>query len=75
MIHPKSKSLRRLLLTSLLLVIFTLSARSQERGMTPEMVVNLKRVSEVALDPNGQKVAFVLRVPRNENDKPGGLLF
>ncbi len=72
MIRPKSNLFRCLLLTSLFLVIFTLSALSQERGMTPEMVVNLKRVSEVALDPTGQKVAFVLRVPRNENDKPGG---
>ena len=39
--------------------------------LTPEMVVDLASVSEVALAPGGRTVAYTLQVPRAADDDPG----
>ncbi len=39
--------------------------------LTPEMVVDLAAVAEVALAPDGATVAYTLTVPRGEDDEPG----
>lgn len=69
--YSKSKFLRWLLI-GVLFVLLSSEVQSKVKGLTPEMVVNLKRVSQVALDPSGKSIAFVLSVPREEKDKPGG---
>lgn len=38
---------------------------------TPQLAVGLTTVTDVALDPTGQRVAYVLSVPRDEDDDPG----
>jgi dipeptidyl aminopeptidase/acylaminoacyl peptidase len=64
--------LQRAILVFLILVFGTLVwAQRNTRVLTPEIVVSLKQVSEVALDPNGEYVAYTLRVARSEEDKPG----
>ena len=40
-------------------------------GMTADRVVELRSVRQVALAPDGTKIAYVLRVPRAAGDKPG----
>lgn len=40
-------------------------------GLTPENVVDLKSVSEVAISPDGEHVAYVLRVPRSADEERG----
>jgi len=40
-------------------------------GMTAEQVVELKSVRQVALAPDGKRVAYVLRVQRSATDAPG----
>lgn len=52
-----------------LLVGFTLAA---DKPVTPEMLLNLKSVSQPSLDPSCQQVAYVLHVPRSDEDEPGG---
>jgi dipeptidyl aminopeptidase/acylaminoacyl peptidase len=39
--------------------------------LTPEMIVDLSRVSAVALSPGADRVAYTLSVPREESDEPG----
>ena len=52
-------------------IILSLSILAQENGLTPEMVVGLKRVSQVAISPSGQAIAYVLTVPRSADEKAG----
>ncbi|MCH7497354.1 MAG: S9 family peptidase [Candidatus Marinimicrobia bacterium] len=40
-------------------------------GLTPEMVVALQRVTQVALSPDGAQIAYTLSVPRELDDVPG----
>ncbi|MFQ5864322.1 MAG: alpha/beta fold hydrolase [bacterium] len=46
-------------------------AQKETQVFTPEIVVSLKQVSQVALAPNGDYVAYTLRVPRSKEDQPG----
>lgn len=70
----QSKSVHRswLILTALILLLVSSASIGQQKGVTPEMVVNFERVSQVSLDPTGQWIAFVKSVPRSEKDGPGG---
>jgi dipeptidyl aminopeptidase/acylaminoacyl peptidase len=43
-----------------------------EGGLTPPLLVDLKRVREVALSPDGERVAYVLSVPRGADEEIGG---
>ncbi len=59
-----------------LLALATLSAGAAaaddaETVLTPEMVVDLASVGDVALGPGGGTVAFTLTVPRGADDEPG----
>ncbi len=47
-------------------------ADAQLRLLTPEDVVNLRYVRSVAIQPQGQLVAYTLRVPRDSTEAPGG---
>ena len=54
-----------------LLFVLPLFVLAQEGSLTSEMVVDLKLATQVALDPFGEKVAFVVSVPRDTTDEPG----
>ncbi len=54
------------------ILLFSTTAMTQDKVITPEMVVSLERVSQVSLDPTGQWIAYVLSVPRSVKDAPGG---
>jgi len=41
-------------------------------GLTPESMLDLKQVRQVAVAPDGERVAYTLRVQRDETDDPGG---
>ncbi|MFQ5676421.1 MAG: hypothetical protein ACE5G1_11030, partial [bacterium] len=62
---------QKMVLILLSLLVIPVALQASEKGLTPEMVVNLKRVTQVALDPSGKNVAFVLNVPWDKDDKPG----
>ncbi len=48
-------------------------AQDQEvKTLTAESVVDLERVSSVALSPDAKTVAYTLTVPRDAGDEPGG---
>lgn len=53
-------------------VLFPLRAPGAAGEITPEIILNLKSVSQPRLDPSCQYVAYVLRLPRSEEDEPGG---
>ena len=56
-----------------LLFFFCLSlATLSAQKLTPEMVVDLKTVTSVAIQPQGEYVAFTLRVPRADDEGRGG---
>ncbi len=46
-------------------------AHGQENSLTPEMLLDLKVVTQVALSPRGEEYAYVLRVPRADHVEPG----
>ncbi|MCG8606798.1 S9 family peptidase [bacterium] len=50
---------------------FAALALPQENALMPEMVVDLQRVTQVALNPMGETVAFVVSTPRTEGEDPG----
>ena len=39
--------------------------------LTPEMIINMKKPSSVAISPNGSQAAYALRVQRGEDEEPG----
>ena len=41
------------------------------KGLTAEQVVALERVTQVALSPAGDKIAYTLSVPRYLDEPPG----
>ena len=41
-------------------------------GLTPESMLDLKQVRQVAVAPDGERVAYTLQVQRAETDEPGG---
>lgn len=49
----------------------TLTAQTADNILTPEMVVDLKYVTDVTMDPTGQYVAYSLLQARAPDDKPG----
>lgn len=67
--------LSRLWFICVLVALFVISgsqlAVAQENGLTPEMVVDLEQVAQVALSPDGKHIAYVLSVPRSPDDEPG----
>ncbi len=67
MFRPTRRTLVVLTLILLGLSPLTLAAES----LTPELLVDLKSVSSVALSPDGTEVAYLLTVPRAADDDPG----
>ncbi|MEE9162987.1 MAG: S9 family peptidase [Candidatus Neomarinimicrobiota bacterium] len=63
--------LRKWSLLLLLGALATDAAAQRQTGLTPEMVVSLKRVTQVALNPLGDEVAYTLNVPRSLDEPPG----
>ena len=49
------------------------SALARDERLTIEDVVDLRAVGDVALSPDGKRIAYVLRTPRKAGDKPGGM--
>ena len=58
-------------LASLALLVLAAAAAAAPTTLTPEMLVDLERVDDVALDRAGSRIAFVLAVPRSPSDEPG----
>jgi dipeptidyl aminopeptidase/acylaminoacyl peptidase len=53
------------------LLFLAVSIPAFAAGLTAEQVVDLRSVRQVALAPDGGRVAYVLRVQRTSDDKPG----
>jgi dipeptidyl aminopeptidase/acylaminoacyl peptidase len=52
--------------------LFTSSlASAQQKTITPEVVVSLKTVSNVVIDPTGRNVAYILNTPRIADEDAG----
>ncbi|MFQ5864323.1 MAG: alpha/beta fold hydrolase [bacterium] len=47
-------------------------AGDESQVITPEMVVDLRFVSSVTMDPTGSNIAYILYFARAPEDKPGG---
>ena len=54
-----------------LLLALTSAGFADDAILTPEMVVDLALVDEVALAPDGNTVAYTLEVQRGVDDEPG----
>ena len=59
------------MLWKFLLVFLLIGNTLWGQMLTPADVVNMRYVRSVAISPDGQKVAYTLRVPRSETDAPG----
>ncbi len=67
----RNRMFKSIFLTKLLL-LFILAAHAQQSTLTPEMVVTLKSVSSVTIDPAGKNLAYILRTPRGAEEETGG---
>ena len=56
---------------TLLIAIATPGLFAADAVLTPEIVVDLSRVTAVAVSPAGDAVAYTLEVPRQASDDPG----
>jgi dipeptidyl aminopeptidase/acylaminoacyl peptidase len=52
--------------------VFSLSAAQEVKVLTPEVVESLKSIGSVTMAPDGNLVAYVLNVPRGQDEEPGG---
>ena len=55
----------------LLFLLFATTLSAQTVTLTPEMLVDLKRVTDVAVDPAATRIAYILSVPRAASEKRG----
>lgn len=55
-----------------ILLFFALAAHAQSPTLTPEIVVSLKSIGSVTIDPVGKNIAYVLRTPRGAEEETGG---
>ncbi|MEK6572496.1 MAG: hypothetical protein AABZ61_14070, partial [Bacteroidota bacterium] len=44
---------------------------AQEKLITPEMIVNIKGISEVQISPEGKNIVFQSSRQRKDDEKPG----
>jgi dipeptidyl aminopeptidase/acylaminoacyl peptidase len=51
----------------------TVRAPARDQLLTIEDIVDLRVVGDVAISPDGRRVAYVLRTPRKASDKPGAM--
>jgi Tol biopolymer transport system component len=52
--------------------LFVFAAYAQQQTVTPEIVVSLKIVSSVTIDPAGKNIAYLLTTPRGAVEDAGG---
>lgn len=69
----RKKLLGFLILLALICTAHLLAFASDEtKVITPEMVVDLKFVTSVTMDPTGHNIAYILHRSKSPEDKPGG---
>ncbi|RMF56840.1 MAG: S9 family peptidase [Calditrichaeota bacterium] len=56
----------------ILVILSVFATHAQHKIFMPEDIVDMKMVTSAVLQPQGEYVAFTLRVSRDENEKPGG---
>lgn len=62
----------RIMLLFLLPAVFSMfRVQAQSGHITPEMIADMKYVREVTISPDGQTVAYGIRIPGSKQDKPG----
>ncbi len=61
----------RILLTSIACFVFVLPLQAKE-PLSPADLINIERVSDAEISPDGQHIAYTLRVPRAPDEEPGG---
>jgi dipeptidyl aminopeptidase/acylaminoacyl peptidase len=52
-------------------MLFAVAVYAQQQTLTPEMVVSLKTVSSVTIDPTGKNIAYILTTPRGPDEETG----
>ncbi|MBC8066847.1 MAG: PD40 domain-containing protein, partial [Deltaproteobacteria bacterium] len=48
-------------------------APARDQPLTIQDVIDLRVVADVAISPDGRRVAYVLRTPRKPSEKPGAM--
>jgi dipeptidyl aminopeptidase/acylaminoacyl peptidase len=69
-VKPMKNQMKQFLLISLLIVIFALPANAQ-KTLTPQNLFDIESVSEVAISPDKNYIAYTLNVPRPFTDDAG----
>lgn len=54
-----------------LVALFFAGNAIAQKTITPEIIAGIEYVTEVQVSPDGQKIAYVHRIPGGETDKPG----
>lgn len=63
--------LKNAMILSLFVVFLPFLALSQNNELTPEMVVQLKSLTDVDLSPDGNIIVYSVRIPRSIQEEPG----
>ncbi len=66
----RNRLTRKMAISFFMLLAF--AAHAQQQTLTPEMVVSLKIVSSVTIDPAGKNIAYILTTPRGADEDAGG---
>ncbi|HLE37255.1 MAG TPA: hypothetical protein VI699_08905, partial [Candidatus Acidoferrales bacterium] len=69
--HPAYRRIPAVLLVVLTLFVVSSSAAAQE-VLTPHTVARLRTVGEAVISPDGSRVAYALRIPRDPFTEPDG---
>jgi dipeptidyl aminopeptidase/acylaminoacyl peptidase len=51
--------------------VFLACSGAMAEGLAPEILVDLKTVSDAAMSPDGQYIAYIVRTPRAPDEEPG----
>ncbi|MGH7449757.1 MAG: alpha/beta fold hydrolase, partial [bacterium] len=61
----------RTISTVAVMLFVAVAVYAQQQILTPEMVVSLKTVSSVTIDPAGKNIAYILTTPRGADEEAG----
>ncbi len=53
-------------------ILLAFTVQAQQQTITPEMVVSLKIVAAVTIDPAGKNIAYIVTTPRGADEDAGG---
>ena len=65
------QSRTKLMWLTVVVLLVTLPVGAQEKGLTPDLIMTLRTVTDVQLSPDGSRIVYQLSRARSAQEKPG----